>query len=209
MTWLGLTAEQWLEYAAFLSIAAGALVTALGVLFSPRILHAAVWLLFCLVSIGGFYALLGAHVLFGVQILVYAGAIAVMIIFAVVLLERGSGTRGILSGTQHMFAGIVGATAIGASLLAVLVVACWFGGWPSTAATGPEATTNIAAIGQLFLTRHLLAFELISLVLLVAMIGALVLARPGTTQPEEPPVNGEGHDVFQPPLSVGKEVRPE
>jgi NADH-quinone oxidoreductase subunit J len=185
-------------------------VTALGVLFSPRILHAAVWLLFCLVSIGGFYALLGAHVLFGVQILVYAGAIAVMIIFAVVLLERGSGTRGILSGTQHMFAGVVGATAMGGSLLVVLIVACWFGGWPSTAAAGPGASvTNVAAIGQLFLTRHLLAFELISVVLLVAMIGALVLARPGTTQPEPPPVDAEGREAFQPPMSVGKEVRPE
>jgi NADH-quinone oxidoreductase subunit J len=206
MTWLGLTGDQWYEYAAFLLIAGGSLVTALGVLFSPRILHAAVWLLMCLLCIGGFYALLGAHVLFGVQVLVYAGAIAVMIIFAVVLLERGRG-MGILSGTQHMFAGFVGAAAIGVSLLAVVGVACWMGHFPSTPATNPPVT-NVAAIGQLFLTRDLLAFELISVVLLVAMVGALVLARPDKIEVEPLPEDTEGHEGFEPPLSAGKEVWP-
>jgi NADH-quinone oxidoreductase subunit J len=206
MTLLGLTAEQWFEWAAFLAIAGASLVTALGVLFASRILHAAVWLLFCLLSIGGLYALLGAHVLFGVQVLVYAGAIAVMIIFAVVLLERGTG-RGLLAGSQHLFAGLVGAGAIAVSLVPVLLVACWLGHWPAAVAAGP-GVTNASAIGQLFLTRHLLAFELISVVLLVAMIGALVLARPDRLAREAPPTDEEGREVFQPPLSAGKEAGP-
>lgn len=203
---LGLNGNQLFEYIVFLLIAVGSIVTALGVLFSPRILHAAVWLLMCLLCIGGFYALLGAHVLFGVQILVYAGAIAVMIIFAVVLLERGRG-MGMLSGTQHVFAGLVGATSIGVALVAVVGVACRMGHFPSKPATNPPMT-NVAAIGQLFLTRDLLAFELISIVLLVALVGALVLARPDRIEVEPPSEDAEGHEEFEPPLSAGKEVWP-
>lgn len=171
----GLTAEQWLEYVGFLGTAGVALVSGLGVLFARRVLHAAVWLLFCLLGVAGLFALMGAHVLFGVQILVYAGAIAVMIIFAVLLLERTTG-RGILSGNRHLFAGVVSAGAFVVVMAPTLGVALWAAGWPSQTAP-TTGQTNVALIGRLFLTRHLLAFELMSVVLLVAMIGAIVLAR--------------------------------
>jgi len=207
MRWLGLTPEQWLEYAFFLAAAAGSLVTALGVLFAPRVLHAALWLLFCLLSVAALYALLGAHLMFAIQVLVYAGAIAVMIIFTVVLLERRVG-RGILAGNQHLLAGLVGAGALGAVLVPALAYVCWQRGLPATAVAGPEGG-NVAAVGQLFLTRHLLAFELISVVLLVSAVGAIVLARPdrrAEDAPEEPAARegGETEAALEPSSAGGR-----
>lgn len=176
MTWLGLSPEQVLEYVGFLLVAGVSLVSALGVLFAPRVLHAAVWLLFALLGVAGVFALLGAHLLFAVQVLVYAGAIAVMIIFAVVLLERGTG-KGILAGNRHLFAGLVGAGAFAVVILLALVATVAAMGLPASAGSGPTAQENVRVIGRLFLTRHILAFELISVVLLASMIGAIVLAR--------------------------------
>ena len=174
MVWLGLNAEQWLEYVGFLALTALMLVSGIGVVFAPRVLHAAVWLLFCLIAVAGYYALMGAHVLFAIQILVYAGAIAVMIIFAVLLLERGVG-RGILGGSRHLFAGIISAGAFVAVMLPAMAFVILRRGLSTLPTT--TAHSNIATIGRLFLTRHLLAFELVSVVLLVAMVGAIVIAR--------------------------------
>ena len=198
MTWLGLTAEQILEYIGFLSITALVLISGLGVIFAPRVLHAAVWLLFCLVGIAGYFALLGAHLLFAIQILVYAGAIAVMIIFAVILLERATG-KGILAGNRHLFAGVVAAGALLAVVLPSVVGAAVAMGQAGAEAGGPKrlAVPDVATIGRLFLTRHLLAFELISVVLLVAMIGAIVLARPDKRTQEPPQDTEEQKDAAQ------------
>jgi NADH-quinone oxidoreductase subunit J len=206
--WVGLTPTQIVEYVAFLAAAGASLVTALGVLFAPRVLHAAIWLLFCLLSIAGLYALLGAHVVFAIQILVYAGAIAVMIIFAVLLLERGTG-RGILGGSQHLLAGVVGAGALAAVLVPAVAYACWKQ-WAAAASMPTPPSGNAAAIGRLFLTRHLLAFELISVVLLVAMIGAMVLARPDRRRGELPEdvQEAQAEDTtseWRAPLNVGAE----
>lgn len=176
MQWLGLSPKEWLEYAAFLAITAVVLGSGLGVLFAPRVLHAAVWLLFCLLGVAGYYALMGAHLLFAIQVLVYAGAIAVMIIFAVLLLERGVG-RGILAGSRHLFAGFVAAGAF-ALVMLVAVVAATAKYGVHLARPSAAAEAGVSVIGRLFLTRHLLPFELVSVVLLVAMVGAIVLARP-------------------------------
>ena len=211
MTWLGLTAEQILEYVGFLTITAMVLVSGLGVIFAPRVLHAAVWLLFCLVGIAGYFALLGAHLLFAIQILVYAGAIAVMIIFAVLLLERGTG-RGILAGNRHLFAGVVAAGGFLAVVLPTVVGAVVALGGLQARPQRALAEPNVATIGRLFLTRHLLAFELISVVLLVAMIGAIVLARPDKRSPQAPEdqdeseADGEGPDSEGAAVEAAEEV---
>ncbi len=201
MTWLGLTAEQILEYIGFLAITAMVLVSGLGVIFAPRVLHAAVWLLFCLLGIAGYFALLGAHLLFAIQILVYAGAIAVMIIFAVLLLERGTG-RGILAGNRHLFAGVVAAGGFLAIILPAVVGALVALGALNAPPAHRMASPDAVVIGRLFLTRHLLAFELISIVLLVAMVGAIVLARPDKRAPRPPEeseaANGEATPDDQP-----------
>jgi NADH:ubiquinone oxidoreductase subunit 6 (subunit J) len=200
MQWWGLTAEQWLEGAGFVLSSAIVFISALGVLFAPRILHAAVWLMACLVGVAGYYALLGAHLLFALQILVYVGAIAVLIVFAVLLLERGRG-GGMLGGSQHLLAGLLAAGMLLVVMVPVLVLALWRAAWPSGPACA-GALGSVALVGRAFLTRHLLAFELISVVLLVAMIGALVLARP----PRHPPASPNRSDA-EPKEAAAKEGR--
>jgi NADH-quinone oxidoreductase subunit J len=194
MRFLGLSAEQWLEYVGFLAAAGVSLVSAVGVVFAPRVIHAAVWLMACLLGVAGLFALLGAHMLFAVQILVYAGAIAVMIVFAVLLLERGTGS-GMLAGSRHLFAGLVAAGAFAVVVLVSLSIALFSAGAP-TGQARPPVQSNVALIGRLFLTRHILAFELISVVLLASMIGAIVLARPRGNTDGAKSVSGEDKLMF-------------
>ncbi len=179
----GLTPEQVLEWLAFLAATAVVAVSGLGVMFAPRVLHAAVWLLFCLLGVAGYYALLAGHVVFVIQVLVYAGGIAVMIIFAVLLLERGVG-RGLLAGSRHLFAGLVAAGLVFIALAGGTIYAAIEAGHPRPALQPAEA--NAAEIGRLFLTRHIFAFEFISIVLLVALVGAIVLARPQRRSAQRP-----------------------
>ncbi|MBC7288454.1 MAG: NADH-quinone oxidoreductase subunit J [Armatimonadetes bacterium] len=206
MTWFNLTAEQILEYVGFLAVTAVVFVSGLGVVFAPRVLHAAVWLLFCLVGIAGYFALLGAHLLFAIQILVYAGAIAVMIVFAVLLLERGTGA-GILAGSRHLFAGVVAAGGFLIIVLPSLVGPIVALGGLKLQPAAPTPEPDVAAIGRLFLTRHLLAFELISVVLLVAMIGAIVLSRPAMRE-RRPPEGDEGPDGAGEHEAIAEETQP-
>ncbi len=92
-----------------------------------------------------------------IQILVYVGAINVLIIFAVLLLQRQVGGI-ILTGSQHLLAGIVGAGFMTFALLAGVM----FSSLPRLIGGehGSFGTDAVAGIGEMFLTRHLLAFEL-------------------------------------------------
>ena len=152
-------------------VAALILVSALGVLFSRRVVHGALALLPCLLGIAGLYAILAAHFLFAVQILIYAGAITVHILFAVMLLQRILG-GGILAGSHNLLLGILAAGTMFVVLAAALLTTPWGGQEPTDVGTG-----NVAALGQALLTSEVLAFEAISIVILAAIIGAIVIAR--------------------------------
>jgi NADH-quinone oxidoreductase subunit J len=117
------------------------------------------------------YAILAAHFLFAVQILIYGGAITVLILFAVMLLQRILG-GGILAGSHNLLIGVLGAGAMFLALLAALLMTN-FGG----AESADLGMGNVASIGQALLTREVLAFEAISVVILAAIIGAVVIAR--------------------------------
>jgi NADH:ubiquinone oxidoreductase subunit 6 (subunit J) len=170
-----MTPDQWFANIAFYAVALVTLFFAAGVALSRQVMHAAVLLLPTLLGVAAVFALLGGHLLFAIQILVYAGAINVLIIFAVLLLQRYL-TAKILAGSQHLFAGIIGS---GMMTLA-LVVGAVFSGQHAAAVRATrmaDRVDNVAAIGELFLTRHLLSFELTGVVLLAAMVGAIILAR--------------------------------
>lgn len=116
------------------------------------------------------YAMLGAHFLAAAQILVYAGAILVLFLFVIMLLgapQTGGSevTRPVQRGVGLALAAIV---AVGGALLALTLKIA-----PSEAA--PAANTQ--AIGRLLITTYGFAFELISVLLLAAMVGALVLVK--------------------------------
>ncbi len=213
-----MTAQDWFEQLGFLLVALFTLGSALGVILARRVLHAALWLLPTLFGVAGIFALMGAHALFAMQLIVYVGAIAVLIVFGAMLLEDDArerlprflryrvpikyepATRLVMhyySGMQHVLAGIVGAGMMLAVIIAALAETAWFHQWRPLVTEGPSdyLGDNIGRIGELFLTRYLLPFELASIVLLVALVGAVILARrdadDGThafsTSADEPP----------------------
>jgi NADH-quinone oxidoreductase subunit J len=168
-----MTGEQVFADIGFYLVAGVILLSALGVLFARRVVHAALALLPCLLGVAALYALLTAHFLFAVQILIYAGAITVLILFAVMLLQRILG-GGILAGSHNLLAGVMTAGAMFVVLLAALLTTRWPVVVPAEQDLGQG---NVARLGVALLTEHVLVFEAISVVLLAAIVGAVVLAR--------------------------------
>lgn len=116
------------------------------------------------------FALLGAGFLAAAQILIYAGAILVLFLFVIMLLGAPQVTpdgdrRPLQQGVGLILAGLV---VVGGALVAATI-------WAEPAAVEPEA--NVHAIGKTMLTTYVFSFELISVVLLAAMVGALVLVK--------------------------------
>lgn len=175
-----MTAEIWFNDFAFYLIAGIVLLSALGVIFARRVMHAALCLLPCLLGVAALYGLLAAHLLVAIQILVYAGAITVLILFAVMMLQRIV-RGGLLAGSQHLLAGVVGAGMM-SGIIMIAVVLTKFNPLLRPTQASQFAGDNVRLIGELFLTKYLLPFEAISIVLLVAMVGAIILAR---KEPEE------------------------
>lgn len=153
---------------------AGALIAAL----STRIIRGVAGLMICCMGIAGLYWFLNSPFLALMEILIYVGAVCVTIIFGVMLSETDEPP--LLEDRRHTrlwgtLAGIV------AGILFVTVAVLSLNGpWP---APGELLTDgSVRAIGIALLTTYSLPFELISLVLLVAILGALVIARGGRTK---------------------------
>ena len=162
------------------------LLAAAGVVFVPRIIHACLCLLVALIGIAGLYGLMAAHLLVAIQLLVYAGGIAVLILFGIMLLHRHT-EDGRLGGTRNLIIGLP-ATVIVWFVVAAAVI---FSKWHHLSGGGtvsPQADSNVRIIGELLLSRHLLAFELVSVVMLMALIGAIIIAR----EDEQPGRNTHG-----------------
>lgn len=171
----GIPAEHFVEYLAFLTTAGITLLGGLGTVVARRVFPACMWLLLCLLGVAGLYGLLAGHLMVAVQILIYAGAITVLIIFAVMLLQRATG-RIIMAENQHLIGGVI-AAGFTALLIMGGVLTTRFTSASATDTPGDFAGQNVQLIGHLLMTKYLLPFEVVSVVLLAAMVGAMVLAR--------------------------------
>jgi len=145
------------------------------VAFSRNLLHSAFALFFVLFGTAGFYALLGADFLAVAQVMVYAGGINVLLIFGTMLtsdMDKPETSNRSFQGALSFIAGI----AIYALLLSV------FDGveWPTMQLAEMEPTTK--GLGRLLLNEYVLPFEVISFLLLTAMIGSLVLVMKGDSK---------------------------
>ncbi len=158
------------ELAAFIILAALTLIPALVVVTSGNMVRAAMSLIPSFLGVTGLFVLLGAEFVAGIQILIYAGAIAVLILFVIMLTEGGTGLA-VRQLNEQRLPGVVVAGALTAGLLILLGRTAW----PLTAGELPPS--NVTAVGMAFLTDFVLAFEISSLVLLVSLVGALVIAR--------------------------------
>ncbi len=158
------------EALAFYVLAAITLASGLVVVTSPNIVHSAVALVPSFLGVTGLYVLLNAEFLAGIQVLIYAGAITVLVLFVIMLTEGGTGMRA----RQRNEQGPIGA-AVAAAMAVLLITVATHTAWPRGAGTLPAYTT--AAIGQSFLGANILVFEGTSIVLLVSLIGAIIIAR--------------------------------
>jgi len=147
------------------------------VIFAKSPISSAMSLVATFFFLAGIYVLLWAHTVAVLQVLVYAGAIMVLFLFVIMLLNLGEATS---TGPRLTLARIAGGGAA-AGLLVVLVMAIWRMPAPTTTFTGAQAVASgfgtLPAIGQVIYTQWLLPFEAVSLLLLVAMVGAVVVAK--------------------------------
>ena len=146
------------------------IISALGVVLSNQLIYSAISLLFTLFGIAGLYVFLWADFMTGIQLLVYVVGILTLIIFGIMLTNKISSAR--LSQT-NMQQGI--GSVVSLWLLIVLSLVISKTNWYSAPSAEPASTVD--KIGTLLMTKHLLAFEGISLLLLGALIGAAILAR--------------------------------
>ncbi len=154
----------------FYLVAAVTVVFAAVVAFSRNIVHSAFSLVGTFGGVAGIYVLLGADFVAAVQVLIYVGGILVLILFAVMLTHRIAEVE-----ITNRSVGKLPALITAGILLFILVQAIQENRWVKAQETGYLPTT--AQIGDLFLQNYLLPFELASVVLLVALIGAVILSR--------------------------------
>jgi NADH-quinone oxidoreductase subunit J len=160
-----------MAHVAFFAIAAIAVASALGLILRPNAIHGALFLVVNLGSVAALYLMLGAEFLAAAQVIVYAGAIMVLFVFAIMVLIPGKEESG---PDTHRGARLLAAPVGG--LLLLLLIFVVVGRW--SVPRGPEGPSGSAgAVGRLLFTSYLFPFELTSVLLLAAMVGVLLLAR--------------------------------
>jgi NADH-quinone oxidoreductase subunit J len=163
-----------MEMALFISLAAITLVGAALTIIWSSPLRSAFSLLLCLLGLAGLYVTLFAHFLAAMQVLVYAGAVMVLFVFVVMLLGL---PKDLPPPRVKVLAAISGLTVL--LLVGKFTKVLWFykPGITSTGAPITDDFGSIGAVGDLLFRQFLLPFEMISLLLLVAVVGAVVIAR--------------------------------
>jgi NADH-quinone oxidoreductase subunit J len=160
-----------MEWMAFSLGAACAVLAALAVVRSANLVHAVLWLGCALLATAALFAMLGESFLAGVQVLLYVGGVVTLMVFGVMITRRHDGPEPVLQDKPS-------ASAAGIAIV-FFVLVCW----AVLTTDGLDAEVPIATpaapeeLGRLLLRDHVLAFETISDLLLVAIVGAIVIAR--------------------------------
>lgn len=182
------------EVLLFAVLAGLTLFSAVAVVMARRITHACIALLPCFIGISGLYAMLASPVMLAFQLLIYAGGIMVLLLFAIFLLERRTGP---ITAANHyvlpalLISGLVAVILLGAIRQADFrwrrfqpppieltrpdapdTSGYWYA-WR----TGEQKPSNLRRTGFYFMTYYLLPFELTSLILVISMVGAIIMAR--------------------------------
>ena len=160
-----------LEIVTFWGLAALLIGSALSVVLTKNLFHSVLYLALSLVATAGVFLALDAEFLAAVQLLLYAGGVITIVVFAIVVTERLVGDR-ITQTSRHIVTGLVLAVALLLGVLRFLRGADLPVGRPVI------AVDVTRAIGQVLLTEFVLPFELLAVLLLVGLLGALYFARP-------------------------------
>ena len=153
---------------AFLTLVFGFLVVANP--FSRNPVTSAMFLVLTIVSLAGLFVLLHAFFLAAVQVLVYAGAVMVLFLFVIMLLDLKAEER-----RRARAFGIAGGSISVGALLAIFLIS--LSHTPLAATDSPSVEGGTVRLGKLLFTQYLLPFEIVSVLLLVAMVGVVLLSK--------------------------------
>jgi NADH-quinone oxidoreductase subunit J len=160
-----------LEVVTFWGLAVLLIGSALSVVLTKNLFHSVLWLALSLTATAGIFLALEAEFLAAVQLLLYAGGVVTIVVFAIVVTERLVGER-LTQTSRHIVTGVVLA---GALLLAVLR----FLRGADLPVERPVIAVDVTrALGRVLMTEFVLPFELLAVLLLVGLLGALYFARP-------------------------------
>lgn len=154
----------------FYLFAAVTLLSAFFVVTTRNIVRAAFFLLFTFFGVAGIYVLLGADFVAIVQLIVYVGGILILLIFGVMITNKITQVD-IKTGTLNTLPASIGVGVFTGFILYVVLNTPWF----KTDSELPEST--LSTLGTLLLNEYVLVFELLGIILLVALIGAASMAR--------------------------------
>jgi NADH-quinone oxidoreductase subunit J len=160
----------------FYACALAAVFCALRVVTARHIFHAALYLACTLALLAVLYLLLQAEFVAVVQVLVYVGAVIVLVIFAVMLTAQIGDAR--LGQTNRLAVpAALGAGLVFAALVRALGAAHWDRAAAAAAPQAPAAQSNLQAVGTALLGDYIYPFELTALILFTALVGAVLIAR--------------------------------
>ncbi len=158
------------ESVGFWAVALVLLASSLAVVLTPNLFHAVLFLAAVLVATGVVFLLLEAPFLFGVQLLLYAGGVVTILVFAIMLTERLVGQR-IVQASRFVVNGALVATAVFVGIVGFLVRR------PGAALRPPTAGDSTAAVGGALVGPFAVPFELLGVLLVAALLGAIYFAR--------------------------------
>ncbi|UCD62987.1 MAG: NADH-quinone oxidoreductase subunit J [Candidatus Zixiibacteriota bacterium] len=151
------------------------IVSACMVVSLRNIFHCALALILCLFAVAGIFILLGAEFLAAAQVLIYVGAVAILMIFAIMLTSNLAAKK-ITQTNENALVGLL--VCVFFTLVGwVLLKKTYEGIWSHLELARPLPSDNILTLGKYLMTQYALPFEVVSILLLAAMIGAIVLAR--------------------------------
>ena len=144
------------------------LAASVGVVLSKNLFHSVLWLALALVATAGLFLALHAEFLAAAQVLLYAGGVVTLVVFAIMLTERLVGET-IAQMNRGIGWGALAAAAVFVAIAAVVV--------PASRQDPGRGAPTTAALGEALLTEWALAFEVLGALLVAALLGALYLAR--------------------------------
>lgn len=160
---------------AFWILSAVTLVAAGGVMVSRNLLHAVLFLILTFVGVAGFFVLLSADFIAMAQVIIYVGAIAVLVLFAILLTPRAGRDNG---ETKMLLPGLLLSICLAAVFLFVIQDATW-------SERGTDPGLGAEALGTALLTTWILPFEIASVLLTAALVGSIMLARSPQEEAED------------------------
>ena len=158
------------EVLGFWAVAVVLVASSLGVVLTPNLFHSVLFLAVALVATGGVFLLLDAPFLFGVQLLLYAGGVVTIMVFAIMLTERLVGER-ISQTSRYVVNGAIVSAAVLAGIVGFLIRR------PGEAARPQPFVDATAAVGRALVGPFAGPFELLAVLLVAALLGAIYLAR--------------------------------